>query len=121
MKTLWHPDPGGRTNLSSQPIESTDLTLLQRTANDEIIARYRIMDRNPIDAYDYDTGFILVEAEGNSPIIAGIGEDSTYDDRNRLMGELGLIQPTRGRSRLWFAVSKFLRLGSTKFASEPWS
>lgn len=71
-------------------VESADLGLLQRIAHDEVISQYRIPDRNPADTYDEGTGFILVDEEDSSTMIAGIGESSIYSSTSRMMNELGV-------------------------------
>jgi DNA excision repair protein ERCC-3 len=59
-------------------VESTDLALLQRIANDDEISRYRVQDRNPSDHYDEDTGFIVADSDDNATVVPGVGDVSVY-------------------------------------------
>jgi DNA excision repair protein ERCC-3 len=70
-------------------VESTDLALVQRIANDSEMSALRERERNPADMYDEDTGFIIADEEDTGAIIAGIGDSAVYGNTGRLMNELG--------------------------------
>jgi DNA excision repair protein ERCC-3 len=67
-------------------VESTDLALLQRIANDNEISKYRVYERKPTDQYDDDTGFIVADTEDGATVVPGVGDVSAY----RATREFGL-------------------------------
>ena len=64
-------------------VESPELALLQRIANDEVISQCRMKKRVEGDTYDDETGFIVADDEETSVMIAGIGLASNQSMANQ--------------------------------------
>jgi DNA excision repair protein ERCC-3 len=59
-------------------VESTDLALLQRIANDHEIAKCRVREPRATDDIDHDTGFLLADTEESTTVVPGVGDVSAY-------------------------------------------
>lgn len=70
-------------------VQSTELKLLNKVAHK--MENYRVLEKNPADTYDPDTGYIIPDDDEFTSIdVAGIGNADQYGSTQRITNELGL-------------------------------